>query len=244
MNILFIPGNSQSTNTYSEQIKSPLLQEHQMSVFNLEETVNSLTEPTPETFFFAVKEKLIELHKEQQFDCIVGHSWGGHLLIESIAEMEGVKGIITFGAPFMSIPPRMEESFLPNPALPMFYSKELSSEQLTQLADACLFNKKWVEYIANGMGNSSGLIRELTPGAIGTGSYTDEVEALPKLNIPLAIVHGEKDEFINVNYYSSLTIPTLWQNEVQIVSQSGHFPQLENAEEFNRLLNDFLKDIQ
>lgn len=244
MNILFIPGNSQSTNTFLKQINSPKFKEHQISVFDLEAAISSLPNPTPETFFFLLREKLIDLHKEQNFDCIVGHSWGGHLLIESISDMEGVKGIMTFGTPFMSKPPRMEESFSPNPALPLFYTKELNNEQLNQLANACLYNTKWVDYITDGMSKSSGILRELTPAAIATGSYNNEVEVLAQLNIPLAIIHGADEKMVNINYYSSLNIPTLWQKKVHIIPQSAHFPQLENPKEFNRLLAEFIIDIQ
>ena len=244
MNILFIPGNSQSTNTFSQQVNSPKFKEHQISVFDLEAAISSLQDPTPDTFFYLLKSKLIDLHKEQKFDCIVGHSWGGHLLIESILDMEGVKGIMTFGTPFMSKPPRMEESFLPNPALALFYTKELSNEQLNQLANACLYNTKWVDYITNGMSKSSGIIRKLTPAAVASGSYNNEVEVLAQLNIPLAIIHGENEKMVNVNYYNSLNIPTLWQNKVHIISQSAHFPQLENPEDFNDTLAKFLIDIQ
>jgi pimeloyl-ACP methyl ester carboxylesterase len=243
MNILFIPGNSQSTDTFSEQLNSSKLKEHQISVFDLEAAINSLSSPKAETFFFALKDKLIDLHRKKHFDCIIGHSWGGHLLIESIADMKGVKGIMTIGTPFMSKPPRMEESFLPNPAIPLFYTKELNHEQLIQLADACLYNKKWVNYIANGMSKSSGTIRELTPAAIGTGSYNNEVKVVEQLNIPLAIIHGEKDKMVNINYYNSLNIPTLWQNKVHIISKSAHFPQLENADDFNQILTQFIANF-
>ncbi len=244
MNILFIPGNSQSTNTFSEQVNSRLLAEHQVNVFDLEAAANSLQNPTAETFFFSLKDKLLKLHQEQQFDFIIGHSWGGHLLIESISKMEGVKGIMTFGAPYMSKPPRMQESFLPNTALPLFYTKELNKEQLIQLANACLYNKEWQDYITDGMSKSSGILRELTPTAIATGSYNNEVDIIEQLNIPLAIIHGENEKMINVNYYHSLNIPTLWKNKVHIIPQSGHFPQLENATGFNEILAEFINDIE
>lgn len=244
MKILFIPGNSQSTNTFLNQVESSKFEKHQLSEFDIEAEINNLYNPSPESFFFLLKDKLVELHKKHKFDYIIGHSWGGHLLIESISEMEGVKGIMTFGTPFMRIPPRMEESYLPNPALPLFFTKELKEEQLHQLADACLYNKKWTDYVATGMSKSSGVIRELTPAAIATGSYIDEVEVVSKLNIPLAIVHGEHDSMVNAEYYKSLNIPTLWQHSVQFISEAGHFPQLENAEIFNRILEKFIDDIK
>lgn len=243
MNILFIPGNSQSTNTFLEQSKCEYLNNHTLTIFDLEAEIATLSNPTPETFFYQLKDKLVALHAEQSFDCIIGHSWGGHLLIESITEMAGVKGIMTFGAPFICKPPRMEESYLPNPAIPLFYTKELSKEQIHQLADACLFNKEFTEFVVNGMSKSSGLVRELTPAAIASGSYIDEVEVVEKLSIPLAVVHGERDAMVNSEYYKTLNIPTLWKDEIQFIPKAGHFPQLENAVAFNALLKQFIEDI-
>lgn len=43
MNILFISGNSQSTDTFSKQMNSPKLKEHQISVFDLEAAISSLS---------------------------------------------------------------------------------------------------------------------------------------------------------------------------------------------------------
>ncbi|MCW3806276.1 alpha/beta fold hydrolase [Plebeiibacterium marinum] len=243
MNILFIPGNSQSVDSFSEQIGSSLFDKHQLTVFDLEGEVNALENPGPISFFSDLKERLLELHRFKKFDCVVGHSWGGHLIAESVAQMEGVKGIVTFGAPFIAKPPRMEDSFLPNPAVPLFFTKNLNDEQLVQLAKACLYNKDWVQHIFNGMKKSSGIIRELTPAAISTGSYVDEVEQVAKLSIPICIVHGEKDEMVNADYYGTMDIPTLWGGEVFRISGSGHFPQLENAEEFNNLLARFFEDL-
>ncbi len=243
MKILFIPGNSQSHNTFCKQLDSPLFDDHDLFIFKLESIVNTFVDPSPETFFFKLKDELVKLHKEDQYDCIVGHSWGGHLIVESIAELQGLKGIMTFGSPFIDKPPRMEDAYLPNPALPLFFTKDLTSEQLFQLADASLYNKEWVSYLVDGMKQSSGILRELTPAAIATGNYNDEVEAASNLTIPLAILHGEYDTMVNAEYYQSLQLPTLWKQSVQTIPQAGHFPQLENAKDFNRALSKFLSDL-
>jgi len=50
------------------------------------------------------------------------------------------------------------------------------------------------------------------------------------------------DQILKLSYYEHIAIPSLWQGRAIPIEDSGHTPQLENPEAFNRLLLDFLKD--
>ena len=62
------------------------------------------------------------------------------------------------------------------------------------------------------------------------------------MKCPLAIFHGEQDQLLQAGYFEKLNIPTLWKGKVHLIN-SGHCPQIENPEEFNRLLAEFMEDV-
>jgi pimeloyl-ACP methyl ester carboxylesterase len=79
--------------------------------------------------------------------------------------------------------------------------------------------------------------------SIKPGGYQDEVEIVASLDRPLMVIHGEHEQIANVEYIAGLDMPTLWGNDVQLISGAGHSPHLEQPERFNQLLESFLADI-
>jgi pimeloyl-ACP methyl ester carboxylesterase len=76
-----------------------------------------------------------------------------------------------------------------------------------------------------------------------TGSYKNEVEIVRNLTVPLAILHGKEDQFVNGEYFNRLQIPTLWRNAVQYVPHAGHNIQWERPSLFNYLLAKFVLEV-
>jgi pimeloyl-ACP methyl ester carboxylesterase len=243
MNILFIHGNSLSTETFVNQINSVLTEEHQLWTFDLEECIAKRNNHSPQNFFDNLKADVIELHQLHSFDLLVGHSFGGHLAIECLPELKGIKGIVIFGTPPMSKPPQMDIAYLPHPALMFFFQKELNEEQIHQMADGVLYQKQYINLISNAIKNSSGVIRKLTPAAIATSNYNDEVKILQTTKVPIMVVQGEHEGMVNGDYFQKIDLPTLWQNKVQLIADAAHCPQLEQPEQFNKLLSEFIDSL-
>lgn len=88
---------------------------------------------------------------------------------------------------------------------------------------------------------SFGLLPPATP------PVPDELVVLQNLNIPIAVVVGKQDAFINIQYLEDLKennyIPTLWRNKIIKVRGAGHAVQYERAGRFNLLLRKFINDV-
>jgi pimeloyl-ACP methyl ester carboxylesterase len=69
--------------------------------------------------------------------------------------------------------------------------------------------------------------------------FRDLHEQLRAMTVPTMIIWGDRDPIVPVRhaYVAQSLIPN---SEVQIIRDSGHLPQLERPEEFNRLVLDFL----
>ncbi|MCB0408431.1 MAG: alpha/beta hydrolase [Bdellovibrionales bacterium] len=93
----------------------------------------------------------------------------------------------------------------------------------------------------------------LPPGPI---PFPDELDVLrslvndpndPNDDIPVAIIHGKQDAFVNLQYLEGLkaggVMPTLWRGDIQVVLGAGHAVQLERPRRFNDLVAEFVNSL-
>jgi 3-oxoadipate enol-lactonase len=75
---------------------------------------------------------------------------------------------------------------------------------------------------------------------VALAARTDSVPMLKSISCPTLILHGEKDALISLADAKSLKekIPNA---ELQLIPKAGHMSNVENPEEFNRHLVDFIR---
>ena len=91
------------------------------------------------------------------------------------------------------------------------------------------------------------IIEKNSPVAIaGTllalAARTDTTLSLPKINVPTLIIVGEKDTLTPVSAAQSMN-ERIARSELHVIPNAAHLSNLENPEEFNQLLMNFLKRI-
>lgn len=234
-NILFLHGNSLSPETFNFQKDYFQSLGYNVIIPNLNNVVENLI---PETFSKGISDELTKINNETPVDYIVGHSLGGHLAIECLPVLKNVKGITIFGTPPISKPPKLENAFFPVPEIGLFYNPELSEEEINKMAELISPDSK-VE-IFQWIKNSNPNLRICAGGSIAGGFYDCETSIVKELKYPIAVLHGEKDAFINPNYFSEIEIPTLWKNKVQVLKEASHMPQMDKPDEFNLILTEFI----
>lgn len=74
---------------------------------------------------------------------------------------------------------------------------------------------------------------------LALASRTDTSDSLSLIEVPTLIIRGEDDKLMSEEQTTQLA-EGIKQAELQIISASGHLPNLENAAEFNKSLNTFL----
>jgi pimeloyl-ACP methyl ester carboxylesterase len=86
-----------------------------------------------------------------------------------------------------------------------------------------------------------------TPGAMGAllgmRDRPDSTSLLPQVSCPTLIIHGAEDQIIPVSEAEAMQrlIPGA---RLEVLPGAGHLPNLEQAEKFNALFQDFLGSIQ
>lgn len=247
--VILLHGNSLSANTFRNQFENELFSSYRLITFDFPGHGKSEKAKNPEKMYtlFGYSDFLTEFVQRLNIkeSIFVGHSMGGHIALHSIEKLNGViKGIAIFGTPPVSMPMNMELAYHPNPAFALAFKESHTKDELTQLASSYINqNGSLLEEIAESIATTDPKIRRIMGESTGRGEFIHELEVLNKSGIPIAILHGEKDSMINPKYFSSIEVNNFWRNTTQIIEGSGHCPQLEKPEDFNKILIDFLEDI-
>ena len=175
----------------------------------------------------------------------VGWSLGGHIALEAAPAMPAAAGFAIFGTPPVASAEQMAEAFLPNPAMNVGFTAVVSSDEARSFAasfvapGSALSLDPFVADILATDGNA----RASLLASIGAGQFADEVAIVAELRQPLAILQGDGEQLVNLGYLRTLTAPTLWRGEIQLIPGAGHAPQQEVPAEFAALLAEFITDI-
>jgi pimeloyl-ACP methyl ester carboxylesterase len=176
---------------------------------------------------------------------VVGWSLGGHIALEAAPGLWAAAGYVVFGAPPVSSAAQMAEAFLPNPAMNVGFAAVVSPEDARTYAasftapGSALPLDDFVTDILRTDGDArAGLF-----ASVLEGRFADEVAIVAALPQPLAILHGEAEQLVNLAYLQKLTVPTLWRGSVQVIPAVGHALHQEAPEAFTALLEEFISDL-
>lgn len=85
---------------------------------------------------------------------------------------------------------------------------------------------------------------ETITGALMTlASRTDTTDSLEKLDLPMLIIVG-KDDKLTPPEFAKIIYGKTKNSDLKIISNSGHFPNMENPDEFNAAISEFLKELE
>lgn len=245
--VLFIHGNSMSGLAFQKQLESSLGEKYRLIAIDLPGHGRSAPakEPKSACTLPGFADTVYEFAKGLGLDnaVLVGWSLGGHILLETIGRLPGAAGSMIFGTPPVG-KPMAADAFIPHPAMPLFFKRDMSGEEADALTAACFKPGSHIPgFFYEDIMRTDGRVRESLGISIGEGNYSDEVEIAANLKTPLAVIHSSQEPFVNLDYLKRLKIPTLWRGDSQIIPDAGHTPQWERPERFNSLLDEFIADV-
>jgi len=174
----------------------------------------------------------------------VGWSLGGHILLEAAPTLPEPAGFAVFGTPPVAGPADLASAFLPNPAVAIGFTPQVSAEQAGQYAASFRAPGSSLPldaFVADILA-TDGAARGGLGASITAGRFADEVAIVSALTVPLAVLHGADEQLVSLAYLRSLNMPTLWRGEVQVIEGAGHAPHLERTDAFAALLDAFVQD--
>jgi pimeloyl-ACP methyl ester carboxylesterase len=72
---------------------------------------------------------------------------------------------------------------------------------------------------------------------------TDTTEFLDKVEIPTLIIEGAEDKLVPPEFAKSLH-EKIKGSKLEMIPESGHFPNMENPEKFNSVVESFLEELK
>jgi pimeloyl-ACP methyl ester carboxylesterase len=247
--ILFVHGTSQSIETFRPQFENPLLQGFRMVAVSMPGHAPSTPSLAPKIDYsinglVSIIVKLVDYLGID--DCIlVGHSSGGHFVVEAAAYLPKLKGVMAIASPLFGNQESLAQAFLPNPTFPLLFQANHTTEEVESIIEVLVLKgHPFAAEVKKTMQTTDPTFRSIFGEDTVAVNFPDKSATGSNLLCPLAMVHGKKDLLVNLDYMQKLTLPTLWNGDISIIPQAGHFPSQEAPEEFNQLLFNFVNYCQ
>lgn len=174
---------------------------------------------------------------------VVGWSLGGNIAMEMVGQDLPLKSMLIMGAP--PIGPgieNVEKAFLPS-SLEATGKADLSDEELNEFTHAIYGTLKPIPkalYLT--AKRTDGQAREIMIGHwMSGGPGHKQTQTVSSWSHPIAVVHGETEPFISLDYLQQTQWNNLWNDKIYVLNSVGHAPFVENPEAFNEILTDFIK---
>ncbi|MGV6876425.1 alpha/beta fold hydrolase [Pseudochelatococcus sp. B33] len=243
--VVFIHGNSACRQVFRKQIASPLLDGYHLITFDLPGHGDSDDASDRERTYTRpgladlVEELLGKLDINDA--AIVGASLGGHIAIEMLARSGIPRGLFLMGTP--AVGTNMAEGFIGNPLNGLASQGRLSSREAERFARA-VFGADFELFMQMAIERTDREFRNTLFAAARRQAGVNQREALTSTSIPTAIVNGENDRIINLDYVDSVPYANLWRGKCFRIPHASHSPFWETPEFVNLLLFNFLKELK
>ena len=246
--VVFVHGNSSSARVWRRVLTGAFGQRFRGLALDLPGHGHSAAAPSPDGYTIPGYAEVLtgfvtELGVEDAV--IVGWSLGGHIAVEAAPNLPAAAGFAVFGTPPVGSAAQFAEAFLPNPAVNIGFTPSVDVEAAQSYARSFLAPGSTVpadEFVADIL-NTDGAARANLGASIPAGRFADETAIVAGLTRPIAVLHGDREQLVSLDYLRGLTIPTLWRGEVQVLPGSGHAPQVEDPERFAAVLAEFIDDL-
>jgi pimeloyl-ACP methyl ester carboxylesterase len=245
--VIFVHGNSSSSRTWEPVLNSPFGQRFRCLAFDLPGHGNSAKARDSADYSLPGYARILAgfaAATQAQGAVIVGWSLGGHIALEAAPALPEAAGYVIFGTPPVSSAAQMGEAFLPNPAMNTGFTADVRPAEARAYAQSFTAPRSALSldgFVADIL-RTDGAARAGLIASIGGGRFADEVAIAAALPTPLAILQGDGEQLVNPDYLRTLTPPTLWRGEIQLIPGAGHAPHQETPEAFTTLLGQFLAD--
>ncbi|WP_374029911.1 alpha/beta fold hydrolase [Bdellovibrio bacteriovorus] len=177
------------------------------------------------------------------------------MAFQTMGELPNLKGVFVFGTVPVGNAPGLPPAFLTpeesyaGAAVGYGVVANLSAPQVTDYVTA-FFKPNYAPipqfFFDMGLRTDPGTRAAVLNVVIGADpDFSDEVQLVKNMSIPLAIVHAEQDAFTRYEYLTGLApeLPTLWRNQIVTVPNVGHAIHWEQPKRFIKLLKRFIADL-
>jgi len=216
--ILLIHGNSFCLKVWKHIFNSPLAETHRIIAFDLPGHGSSEDAFEPQKSYNqpAYAEAAVELLQELKVEkvIVVGWSLGGHIAIEMIPRFPELQGIMIMGTPPVASG-ELDQAFTfgPGGAQASFAARdELTAEDLQNFAHGCA-DAPYEDWMLECVTRTDGKARKIMFSTFNEHlKKFDQKQIMANTTVPVAVVNGKDEPFINLDYVRRVNYSSLWRD--------------------------------
>ncbi|OTA18794.1 epoxide hydrolase [Xenorhabdus beddingii] len=242
--VLLIHGNSSCKEVFRHQINQ-LKGKYRVLALDLpgHGLSSNASEPRQAYSMPGYANTVIEVLEKLGINRVVVFGWslGGHIGLEMLALFPKMIGLMICGTPPVSVgADNVAKGF--RPGVGLAGKAEFTEEDVKNfVSDTYGANAPHEPFLVEAVIRTDGLARQYMFEAFLSPQATDQKLLAEASEVPLAIVNGADDPYINFDYIHGLNYQNLWRRRVFNLSGVGHAPFWESPELFNPILVEFLE---
>jgi pimeloyl-ACP methyl ester carboxylesterase len=244
--VLLIHGNSSCRGVFRNQMQGQIAKNHHVIAFDLPGHGRSSNAMDPQRSYTrpGLADAAVELlDKMGVAEAIVfGWSLGGHIGIEMISRFPGMRGLMISGAPPVGHN-QMSQGFKASPHLGVAGKEELSETDINAFVEG-IFGESAEAFLGQAVARADGSFRKRLFEGARAGEGGDQRRIVESSSVPLAVVNGGADRFVNLDYFDTVAYANLWEGRCHRLSGLGHAPFWEAPGDFDPVLERFLRDVE
>lgn len=244
--ILFIHGNSFSSGYFLHQLECNLLKDYRLIAIDLPGHGDSARAHDLSTYtmpgYAEVLNNFVNVLNLKDV-ILAGHSLGGNVAMEVIGRYPNptYQGMVVWGTPPFARPLALDEVYLTNPDLGLFFKGEHDENDRRKILNMCL-NQEAPDYssLMAVLEKSDPRAREAIFASVGELNYSDEVRAVEEAPFETAVFNCLEDKIVSSSYMRELELKNLLTGRTLPI-MGGHTVHYEEPQKFNESLLNYVK---
>lgn len=244
--VMFIHGNSSCAKVFEHQLLGPLSRSCRLVAFDLpghgdsDDAIDPYRTYTRPGFAAAAIElsRLISVSNP----IVVGWSLGGHIAIEMMATLQNLRGVMVCGSPPIG-PGQAARGFTSAAHAGLGRKRFLSASERADFARG-MAGEPTPSFLLDAIARCDGRSREILFKARDAGAGIDQRRMVESSGIPLAVVNGADDPFVNIDFFDEVAYANLWEARCHRLRGVGHAPFWSGPDLFAPFLERFVRDVQ
>jgi pimeloyl-ACP methyl ester carboxylesterase len=243
--VLFIHGNSASRGVFRHQLHSRLSESHLLIAFDLPGHGGSSDAPDPTRSYTLPAFADVALEVLEQLGvseaAVFGWSLGGHIAIQMIPRFRGMRGLMITGAPPVGRN-NIAQGFIGSPHNGAPGRQDWSEADINGFVQA-IYGGSAEPFLRAAAARADGRFRKRVFEASRAGEGVDQRLTVETSLVPIAVVNGGADPFVNLDYVDSVAYGDLWEGRCHRLPGLGHAPFWQAPDVFAPFLERFLRDV-